>query len=173
MYLRSNALSDCYAILPPIHINIFRDKRWLELQWWFGVGLRCRPPNFGMIEALLLVPLLCGKISLKPSLDDILRATGGVLPSLAIRHCWKHLQHMKQLGPMLLGNTVPCFMEQSCIVCTILMNELLSKERQKNRIKLCLKKSLGDMLWDNTGILLPSISWAFKLIAEFACLTYL
>ena len=32
----------------------------------------------------------------KPSVDGILRATGGVLPALAIRairHCWKYLQH--------------------------------------------------------------------------------
>ena len=52
-------------------------------------------------------------ITPKPSLGDILRATGGVLSALAIRHCWKHEQH-----PLLHGDTVPCFMEQSCTVWT-------------------------------------------------------
>ena len=48
---------------------------------------------------------LDGGTPFKPSLNVILRATGGVVPALATRHCWKHLQH-----PATARGTVPCFM---------------------------------------------------------------
>ena len=35
-----------------------------------------------------------------------------------IHHWWKHLQHPENAGVVLQGNTVPCFMGQSCIVWT-------------------------------------------------------
>ena len=77
-------------------------------------------------------------IARKPSLHDILRATGSVLPVLAIRairHCWKNLHTLKQSGAVLHGDTLPCFMEQSCIVWTDLK---LWADRNENRAPLFL-----------------------------------
>ena len=65
------------------------------------ISLKVNPDDVTLLRGALL--------PCKPSLNDILRATGGVIPAFAIRHCWKHLQHPKQLGTVPHGDTVPGF----------------------------------------------------------------
>ena len=57
--------------------------------------------------------LLCGALLPHPPSMTSLEQLAVFSQALAIRHCWKH---SRQRGAVLQGDTVPCFMEQSCIV---------------------------------------------------------
>ena len=65
-------------------------------------------------------------IAPKPFLEEVLRATGGLLPALAPT-LLETLQHLKQRGAVLHGDTVPCFMEQNCNVWTDHYRQSVSK----------------------------------------------
>ena len=74
--------------------------------------LNVNPDDGTLIRGALIGP--------KPSLDNILRATGGVLPAFAfrtIRHYWKHLQHPEKRGAVLQGDSGRTLTQQIFILC--------------------------------------------------------